>query len=135
MRKALVGLIRPFGLLAGLLMICVPAAAHHGTSNYDQGKTVTLSGVVTGFVWSNPHAYLLFDVKDEKGNIVHWAGEMNSPTVLAGAGWTRTTLKVGDQVTLTLRASVGGNPVGLINRASVLVNGKRVEPGPSQPQQ
>lgn len=95
---------------------------------------MTLSGVVTGFVWSNPHAYLLFDVKDEQGKIVHWAGEMNSPTVLAGAGWTRTTLKVGDQVTLTLRASVGGNPVGLINRSSVLVNGKRVEPGPSQPQ-
>jgi hypothetical protein len=115
-------------------MICVPAAAHHGTSNYDQGKTVTLAGVVTAFVWSNPHAYLLFDVKDEQGNIVHWAGEMNSPTVLAGAGWTKTTLKVGDQVSLTLRASVGGNPVGLINRSSVLVNGKRVEPGPSQPQ-
>ena len=112
-----------------LLMLSAPVSAHHGTSNYDQGKTIALSGVVTGFVWSNPHAYLLFDVKDEKGNIVHWAGEMNSPNVLANSGWSKTTLKAGDQVTLTLRASVGGNPVGLINRSSVTVNGKLVESG------
>jgi hypothetical protein len=110
-------------------------SAHHGTSNYDQGKTVTLTGIVTTFVWSNPHAYLLFDVKDEKGAIVHWAGEMNSPTVLANSGWSKATLKAGDQVTVTLRASVGGNPVGLINRSSVTVNGKRVESDRPQQQQ
>jgi hypothetical protein len=67
-------------------------------------------------------------VKNEKGEVVHWAGEMNSPGVLANTGWTRTSLKKGDQVTLTLRKSVGGNPVGLVNRSSVVVNGKRIEP-------
>ena len=102
--------------------------AHHGTSNYAQGETVMLSGVVTEFVFRNPHAYILFDVKNDKGDVVHWAGEMNSPGVLANTGWTRTTLKKGDQVTLTLRISKGGNPVGLVNRSSVVANGKRVEP-------
>jgi hypothetical protein len=108
------------------------AYAHHGTSNYNQGQSVTMSGVVTEFVFRNPHAYILFDVKDEKGVVVHWAGEMNSPGVLANTGWTRTSLKKGDQVTLTLRLSAGGNPVGLVSRSSVVVNGKRVEP--EQPQ-
>jgi hypothetical protein len=128
-RNVLVRLILSLGLPIGLLMMCAPISAHHGTSNYDQGKTISLAGVVTEFVWSNPHAYLLFDVKDEKGTIVHWVGEMNSPTVLARTGWTRTTLKKGDQVKLTLRASVGGNPVGLISRSTVAVNGKLVESG------
>jgi len=104
-----------------------PLLAHHGTSNYAQGETVTLSGVVTEFVFRNPHAFILFDVKNEKGEVVHWAGEMNSPAVLANTGWTRNSLKKGDQITLTLRMSKGGNPVGLVSRASVMVNGKRVE--------
>jgi hypothetical protein len=125
-------------LLASIvLVVCVsvvagPLLAHHGTSNYADGATVTLNGVVTEFVFRNPHAFILFDVKNEKGEVVHWSGEMNSPGVLANTGWTRTTLKKGDQVTLTLRLSIGGNPVGLVNRSSVIVNGKRVEPAQAE---
>ena len=115
-------------LMACVAVVAGPAFAHHGTSNYTQGETVTLSGVVTEFVFRNPHAYILFDVKNEKGETVHWAGEMNSPGVLATTGWTRTTMKKGDQITLSLRMSKGGNSVGLVNRSSVIVNGKRVEP-------
>jgi hypothetical protein len=119
-------------LASTVLVVCVsiiacPLRAHHGTSNYTDGETVTLSGVVTEFVFRNPHAFILFDVKNEKGEVVHWAGEMNSPGVLANTGWTRTTLKKGDQITLSLRQSKGGNPVGLVSRSSVMVNGKRVE--------
>ena len=115
-------------ILVCVSVVAVPLFAHHGTSNYADGQTVTLSGVVTEFVFRNPHAYILFDVKNAKGEVVHWAGEMNSPGVLANTGWTRTTLKNGDQITLSLRTSKGGNPVGLVNRSSVMVNGKRVEP-------
>jgi hypothetical protein len=88
-------------------------------------KSVTLTGTVTEFVWSNPHAFLLFDVKDESGTVAHWAGEMNSPAVLAAAGWTRKTFKPGDQVTLTVRPNRVGSPVGLINRGKpITINGK-----------
>jgi hypothetical protein len=118
----------PFISFVACFSVAVPFLAHHGTSNYSQGDTLTLNGIVTEFVFRNPHAYILFDVKNEKGEVVHWAGEMNSPGVLANTGWTRTSLKKGDQVTLTLRKSVGGNPVGLVNRSSVVVNGKRIEP-------
>jgi len=112
-------------LTVAALALCATAFAHHGTSSYDMGKGVVLAGVVTEFVWSNPHAFLLFDVKDDKGAVVHWAGELNSPSVLKDAGWTRTTFKPGDQVTLTVRPNKAGTPVGLINRGQPLtINGQ-----------
>ena len=117
-----------------LLAAAPPVIAHHGTTNYEMvnGKTITLSGVVTEFNWSNPHVYVLFDVTDEKGTVVHWAGEMNSPGVLKNAGWSKKTLKAGDKVTMTLRPNKFGTPVGLISRANMLVNGKPLQVGPEQ---
>jgi hypothetical protein len=117
----------------GLLVSYTSLLAHHGTSNYaGVTQTITLTGTVTEFVWSNPHVYLLFDVKDDKGAIVHWAGEMNSPGVLKAAGWSKTTLKAGDQVTVTLRPNKFGTPVGLLSRANMVVNGKPLQIGPDQ---
>ena len=85
-------------LTAGLLMMCVPALAHHGTGTYESTKSVTLNGVVTEFAFINPHAALYLDVKDASGKVVKWAVEMNSPGVLRAAGWTKTTFKAGDQI-------------------------------------
>jgi hypothetical protein len=117
-------------LCAGLLMICISAFAHHGTGTYDSTKSVTLSGVVTEFAFTNPHAALYFDVKDSGGKAVNWAIEMNSPGVLRRAGWTKNTFKAGDQITITVRPARAGTPVGLINRAQpVIVNGKQVLSG------
>jgi hypothetical protein len=128
------GIYRHSALFIGLAVtIAAPLAAHHGTSNYaSTAQTVTLSGVVTEFVWSNPHVYVLFDVKDPAGNVVHWAGEMNSPGVLKNAGWSKTTLKAGDQITATLRPNKFGTPVGLLSRANMTVNGKPLQIGPEQ---
>jgi hypothetical protein len=117
----------------GLLLSYTSLSAHHGTSNYSTtGQTITLSGTVTEFAWSNPHVYVLFDVKDDKGAIVHWAGEMNSPGVLKAAGWTKNTLKAGDQITVTLRPNKFGTPVGLLSRTNMLINGKPLQIGPEQ---
>jgi len=109
------------------LMMSLVLLLHHGTGTYDSTKSVTLTGTVTEFAFTNPHAALYVDVKDEKGNVKNWAVEMNSPGVLSRAGWTKRTFKVGDQITITVRPSKAGTPVGLINRAQpVLVNGKQV---------
>ena len=117
-------------LTVWLLMMGVPALAHHGTGTYDSTKTVTLSGVVTEFAFVNPHAALYFDVKDASGKTANWAIEMNSPGVLRAAGWTKTTFKAGDQITITVRPAKAGTPVGLINRAQpIIVNGKQVLAG------
>ena len=116
--------------LGVLILASVPLGAHHGTGTYDSTKSVTLSGVVTEFAFTNPHVALYFDVKDQSGKVVNWAIEMNSPGVLRRAGWTKATFKAGDQITITVRPAKAGTPVGLINRAQpVLVNGKQVLSG------
>ena len=102
--------------------------AHHGTNaSYDSTKAVTLTGLVTRFTFRNPHAYIEFDVRNDKGEIVHWVGEMNSPTVLKAAGWTDTTIKAGDELTMTLNPSRAGTPRGVVNRMRpVMANGKQL---------
>ena len=120
-------------IVAALLLASIPLLAHHGTSNYEMvAQGIPLTGTVTEFVWANPHVYVLFDVKDAKGTIVHWAGEMNSPGVLKAQGWNKNTLKAGDEVKLAVRPNKAGTPVGLVSRANMLINGKPLAVGPEQ---
>src|SRR5215470_3378994 len=119
------------GLLTALMVLLLAPAgailAHHGTGTYDSSKSVTLSGTVTEFAFTNPHAAMFVDVKDETGKVVNWAIEMNSPGVLARAGWTKRMFKYGDQITVTVRPAKAGTPVGLLYRQKpVIVNGKEV---------
>lgn len=85
---------------AGLLMISVEAFAHHGTASYDTSKTITVKGTVTDFQFMNPHVLVFLDVKDDKGNTQKWQGELTSPNHLSRNGWSKNSLKPGDEVTL-----------------------------------
>jgi uncharacterized protein DUF6152 len=90
-------------LIAGatLLVLAVSAYAHHPfASEYDWTKPVTLNGTVNKIEWTNPHAMLYIDAKDQNGQMKQWTLEMGSPGALIRAGWRRTTLKNGDQVTV-----------------------------------
>jgi hypothetical protein len=110
-------------LMAALLMVCAPAFAHHGTgSSYDESKTVTVTGVVDEFIWTNPHSQLFVNVTDAQGNVVRWGCEMSSPGVLARRGWTKHLVKPGDKVTVTMNPSRAGTPVGVF-RSIVLADG------------
>lgn len=121
---------RAAALVAGVMSLGLPLAAHHGTGTYDSSKSVTLSGTVTEFSFRNPHVALFFDVVDPSGRSVNWAIEMNSPGVLRRAGWNKDTFKPGDRITITVRPAKAGTPVGLINRAQpVIVNGQQVLSG------
>jgi hypothetical protein len=95
---------------------------HHGSAIYDNGKAVTVKGIVTEWTWSNPHCLLEFDVKDDKGNIVHWVTEVSNPPDMIAKGWSRKMFKPGDEVTVTMIAAKNGEPIGRIAR--VTVNGK-----------
>jgi hypothetical protein len=79
----------------------LPLLAHHGTASYDTSKTVTVKGTVTDFQFMNPHVLLFLDGKDDNGNVQKWQGELTSPNHLERAGWTRTSLKPGDQITIS----------------------------------
>jgi hypothetical protein len=93
-------------LMVALLALAMAGAAfaHHGAAAYDTNKSVTVKGTVTDFQFTNPHVLIYIDAKDENGNVQKWQGELTSPNHLTRAGWTKSTIKVGDQITLT------GNP-------------------------
>jgi hypothetical protein len=106
----------------GLASICGTAMAHHGTGLYYGKDPVTIKGTVTEFEWANPHVQVYFDVKDDKGTVVHWACESLSPGKLARNGWSREALKAGDAITITLLPSRSGAPVGNLVKV-ILPNG------------
>ena len=90
------------------LMIALPLFAHHGNAAYETTKTVTVQGTITDFEFINPHVMAFFEAKNDKGEIEKWQGELTSPNHLLRTGWTKETLKPGDQVTFSgLRAKSG----------------------------
>jgi DNA/RNA endonuclease YhcR with UshA esterase domain len=91
-----------FGIVALCVVTLAPLSAHHSwTADYDAGKPVTVKGVVTKVEWTNPHTHFYVESKDEKGVVTQWNFEMASTLALERAGWSRKTLQVGDQVTIT----------------------------------
>ena len=114
--------------LATTLIAAAPAFAHHGTAGYDMSKVVTLTGTVSKVQWSNPHIYYTIDAKDESGNVQHWSLEMSAPLLLERFGWTKDSIKEGDQVVAEAHPAKNGAPVGISGTATFLlkfvVNGK-----------
>jgi uncharacterized protein DUF6152 len=88
-------------LIIGFLAISLPAFAHHGRATYDETKLATIMGIVSSFQFSNPHALLTLNVKNDRGNIEMWVGEGTSPNMLAREGWDKRTIKPGDRITAT----------------------------------
>jgi hypothetical protein len=129
-------LLKSFGVMLGLLMICIPVFAHHGGSDYDIQHPVTLKGTVTEFYWSNPHCQVFLDAKDDSSKVVNWTIETLAPAVLRRAGWSPKTLHPGDQISITIVPSKKGTPVGMLRKV-VLPDGSELTGGAlgEQPQQ
>lgn len=86
-------------LVPVLCLIASPVLAHHSfAADYDASKPITLLGTVTKFEWANPHAHLYLDAADDSGKITNWEFELGSPNALLRAGWTKNSLKIGDEV-------------------------------------
>jgi len=120
-------MLSSFAGVAGLLLLSVSLAAHHGQAGYNTTETVTVSGTVTGFQFVNPHSIVDLDVKDDKGETQAWQGELTSPNHLIRANWTATTLKPGDQVTMAgYRAKSGANSMWI---TKISVNGEELKMG------
>jgi hypothetical protein len=99
-------------LLAALGMAFAGSAqAHHSfAAFFDGGNTVKLTGKVTAFRFTNPHGTIIFDVTGPDGKVTQWAAETNSPAVLQRRGWTRTSVKPGDTITVEGWPSRDGKP-------------------------
>jgi hypothetical protein len=119
-----------FTLLLGLATFCGPVFAHHGSASYKTDKLVVLKqATVTKYLWVNPHAMLLFDVKDDGGNISHWTGEADSPSAIRPLGWTRNSFQPGDAITVQLYLSKFESHVGRVEKIT-LANGATLRDSP-----
>lgn len=112
-------------VFCGFLAVSIPAFAHHGNSAYDMSKTVPMKATVTKFEYSNPHTQVYYDVTDDKGNVEHWVAETTNPAMLNRVGWSRDTLKPGDQVTLWVNPNKVGAKITFLQKVT-LPDGKEL---------
>jgi hypothetical protein len=112
---------------ASIVFAALPGAAfaHHGGAAYDTSKTTTVTGTVTNFEFTNPHVIIGMDVKDSAtGKIEKWQGELTSPNHLSRVGWTKDTIKVGDELTMSGSALKSGAPAMAIRK--IAKNGEQI---------
>ena len=116
---------------AWLGLLSVPAFAHHGAANlYDMSKAVMMKGTITKFEWTNPHNQIYYDVTDDKGSVAHWVVATEPPQVMLERGWTRRSLKIGDQATVYVFVAKNGAPVGNLQKI-VLADGAELTAAPA----
>jgi hypothetical protein len=117
-------------VLAGVMFGASSIWAHHGLAEFDTTHTVKMQGTVTNFKWSNPHAFLYADLTDENGKVANWKLTMGSLHMLSRyGGWSPTTVKRGDHVTVQgFRAKNGSHHMNL--GRIVLPNGQSLEGAP-----
>ena len=116
-------------VLTASLLISGPAFAHHSMSMYDRGHDTTFKATITLFDWVNPHSQITFTVADGHGKIEKWVAEGPGPNRLANHGWTKDTLKSGDQVTIVGNRNKDGSPTMRFERV-ILPNGQELEARP-----
>ena len=122
---------RPRWVLAsfGLILLALPAAAHHSfAAEFDGAKRLSFQGVVTRVEWTNPHTFFFVDVRDDEGHVVNWAFETAGPNLLARLGWKRDSLRVGDRVTVVGYPAWDGARIASA-RSVVLADGRTVFAG------
>ena len=103
------------------LLIARPAFAHHGTAGYDMAKVVTLTGTATKVDWTNPHIVVYMDAKDAGGNLQHWSLELSAPLLMQRFGWTKNSVKAGDQLVAETHPAKNGAPVGTSGAATFIL--------------
>ena len=118
--------LKLFALTISVSIFLLPVWAHHGNAAYDTEKKITVKGTVTQWIWANPHCILQFDATDESGQTVHWSTETENPTTMSHSGWSKTSFKTGDEVSVTAIVVKNGKTIGRIVEV-VLPNGQKLQ--------
>ena len=119
-------LVLCLAIMLAALIVSAPVLAHHGETNYDTDKLVSVKATVTDFQFINPHVQIFLDAKNDKGEIEKWTCEARSPAMLVRNGdWDKNTLKPGDVITAIGFQSKNGAKILRLKKI-VLSNGKEL---------
>jgi uncharacterized protein DUF6152 len=120
-------------LICALLLPAMPTLAHHAfATEFDAQKPVSMKGIVTKIDWVNPHVWFYINVKKDDGAIENWGFEMGGPNSLRTSGWTKDTMKIGDEV--IVEGSLAKNGSRNVNAKNVTMasTGKKLLAASSQ---
>jgi len=108
-------------VIAALAVFTATASlhAHHSFAAFDMSKEQTITGVVSRFDWTNPHTFIWVDVTNDKGAVENWGIEGMSPNFLGRRGWSKTSVKPGDKITVSVRPLKEGKTGGMFIRAQI----------------
>jgi hypothetical protein len=113
-----------------LSMFSLSAIAHHSfAAQFDAEKPIELTGTVTKVEWRNPHAWFYMAVKGDDGNVTNWGMELASPNLLMRKGWSRSSMKVGDVVTVEGFLARDGSNTGNARVVTLDATGKTLSIG------
>ena len=102
--------------LSALLSVSAAFGHHSLAAEFDSNKQVSITGTFTGIDWRNPHGWLYVDVKDAAGKLVKWQVELGSPNQMSRSGWSKDSVKVGEELVISgIMAKDGTNTVSSRN--------------------
>ena len=107
--------------VAALAASSKPVSAHHGVAGYDLAKTITVHGTVAKFDWSNPHVVVYVDAKSDGGEVQHWTIEFASPVHMVRAGWSKNSMKAGDDISIDTHPARNGAPIGITSTITFIL--------------
>lgn len=113
---------------AATVAAAVPVVAHHSGAMFDEKKTITIEGTVKEFQYTNPHSWLLVDVKNKDGSVTTWGFEAEGPTTLMRAGIRPSEFPAGTKITITGRPMKDGKPAATWEYAVRASDGKKFNP-------
>ena len=115
---------------AAVALTGAPADAHHASAPfYDNTKSVEAEGVVTRFLFRNPHSFLFLDGEDENGETIAWEVEMGTAVSMSRRGWTPDTIQVGDRIRVVGQPSRNPGTYGICCAEITRPDGGPIQPG------
>ena len=119
--------IRGLVLAGAVISVAAPALAHHSFSMFDREKSVTMTGTVKEYEWTNPHVWIHLMVTDDKGLAREWGFEMQAIAQDSAAGWRSDSVKPGDKISVEYHPLKDGSRGGQLMSAT-LANGQHLGP-------